>query len=152
MAPALSAVSCGCTRCSVLANFLSMSTCASVTRKAISVQTREVSWGTGYIEASPGAAKSGTVFLFPLDFLLWMDFEDKSCKSALFLSCLVYKDLCCVRESGLCRIHSSEGNLAHILQYHARSAVDSAVRKWKSLSVPSRSLSIHLLPIIVCLS
>lgn len=41
--PTLPAVSCGCLRCSVLAKFLSMSACASVMRKAISVQTHEVS-------------------------------------------------------------------------------------------------------------
>lgn len=74
-------------------------------------------------KASPGAAKSGTVFLFLLGFYCEWILKTKSCKSALFLSCLIYK-ISAVCESGLCRIHSSEGNLAHILQYHPPSAVD----------------------------
>lgn len=103
----LPAVSCGCVCCLVLANFLSMRVCASVMRKTISEQTHKVSWGTDYIKAFPGSAKSRTVLLFLLGFLLWMDFEDRSCRWALFLSCLVSKDLCCAWKSGLCRIHSS---------------------------------------------
>lgn len=104
-------------------NFPSRSVRAPLRGKAISVQTREASEGLALWKASPGAAESGTVLLFPLGFYCEWIAKTKAVSQPFFLSCLIYK-ISAVCEPGLCRIHSSEGNLAHILQYHPPSAVD----------------------------